>query len=181
MKKKTEQKARRRALRLLLMMVSLCLLLPVGLTACSSEEAEDFTIQFRLEDENGNPKNEFRQGENIIFKLTIHNNTDAHYSINDWFSLFGENLFRVYSSNGSNLGKSWEIRYVLSLMEYIFAHDSRTFICPWMMDENLSPTYPLAMKEEAMQPLPVGDYYTEFDLRLNENNVIHCKQNFKIR
>ena len=163
---------------------STLLLLAMGMavTACSSEETEDFTIQFRLEDENGNPKNEFRQGENIIFRLTIYNNTDAHYSINDWGSLFGEDLFRVYSSNGSDLGKSWEINYyILDIMEYIFAHDSRTFICPWMTDENLSPTYPLVMKEEAIQHLPIGDYYTEFNLRLNENNVIHCKQNFKIR
>ena len=44
-----------------------------------------------------------------------------------------------------------------------------------------APTYPLVMKEEKMQPLPVGNYYTKFDLKFNENNVIHCKQNFKIK
>ena len=41
MKKKTEQKARRSALRLLLMTLSLCLLLPVGLTACSSDDDDN--------------------------------------------------------------------------------------------------------------------------------------------
>ena len=41
MKKKTEQKARKRALRLLLMVISLCLLLPVGLTACSSDDDDN--------------------------------------------------------------------------------------------------------------------------------------------
>ena len=40
MKKKTEQNIRKRALRLFLMVLSLCLLLPVGLTACSSEEED---------------------------------------------------------------------------------------------------------------------------------------------
>ena len=38
MKKKTEQKVRKSALRLFLMVLSLCLLLPVGLTACSSDD-----------------------------------------------------------------------------------------------------------------------------------------------
>ena len=75
--------------RQLLFSALLLLAMGMAVTACSSEETEDFTIQFRLEDENGNPKNEFRQGENIIFRLTIYNNTDAHYSINDWGSLFG--------------------------------------------------------------------------------------------
>ena len=181
MERKEKMKKKKSALRLFLVMISACLLLPVGMAACSSDEEDSLSVQFHLEDENGVPKTEFKQGENIIFKLTIYNSTDASYSIKNWFSFFDENFFRVYSFDGQDMGSSWDIRYYLDLMEYIFAYDSRTFSCPWMTNENLPPTYPLVMKEEKMQPLPVGNYYTKFDLKFNENNVIHCKQNFKIK
>ena len=155
------------------------LLVMAAMTACCSDEEDRFKVQFHLEDENGVPKTGFNQGENIIFKLTIYNNSDERYSV-DFISLFDDNLFRVYSTDGKDYGTSWEAPYFLERMEYILAHDSRMFSCPWLNDEKLIPTYPLVMKED-MQPLPVGDYYTKFDLKFNENNVIHCKQNFKIK
>ena len=105
MKKKTEQNIRKSALRLLLMMVSLCLLLPVGLTACSSDDEDTrqelflhrWQLSMYVNKETGSVENAPQPDGSYRLSLKLkEDGIFIAYCARDWF--LGE-----YSISGSNI------------------------------------------------------------------------------
>ena len=145
-------------------------------------------VNFTLQDESGIEKYVFKEGENIIFRLDIVNNTDEQVYMNNPDRMFFDNdIFHVYSSKGEDVGLPFDIWIILeSKYTSIPAYNSMSYICPWWNE----PDSPWRQGYsdfiiEKIRPLPKGDYYSEFKVRLdkykvNENKIVTCKKSFKI-
>lgn len=154
---------------------------------------DSISVDFRLVNSEGQAVKTFKEGEQIIFRLTVTNQLDKTLKVNKPINIFGEDLFQIYS-NGKPEDKPWDYSILSSgpLTHYWAAHKSYVYECPWQglvyepeeaIDINFDeiPSSGVALfKKHDRQPLPVGNYYTEFKLILNEDNFITCYKDFSI-
>lgn len=154
---------------------------------------DSLSVDFRLINSEGQAVKIFKEGEQIIFRLTVTNLWDKTLRVNKPGYIVGEDLFQIYS-NGKPVGKPWDYSLLAEgpLTHLWSAHKSYVYECPWQglvydpemaIDINFDeiPSSGVALlKIKDRQPLPVGNYYTEFKLILNENSVITCHKDFSV-
>ena len=94
----------------------------------------------------------------------------------------------MYSQDGGEIGTPWdEIWSDMVGVGFIGAHHSVVFFCPWFDipalyyqgREHLYSAYSF-LKTNEKSPLPKGDYYSKFDIKLNDKTIT-CDRNFKIQ
>ena len=164
------------------------LLLPlfaaIGLlvTACSSDDdnEEDVAVDFYLSNEQGERTTEFKSTDNIIFNLSIKNNS------NKKICLYRENedlektalIFAVYNSEGMIIDTPWD-SYAVSDANIDFVDNNVKWKTCWMnsMVENVV-TDPFCV-ESLKDQLPCGEYYTLFTFFI-DNELRIYKINFRI-
>ena len=160
------------------------LLAAIGLlvTACSSDEeiAEDVAVDFYLSNEQGERTTEFKSTDNIIFNLSIKNNS------NKQFCLYRENedlektalIFAVYDSEGVIIDTPWD-SYAVSDANMDFVDNNVDWKTCWMINmvENVV-TSPFCV-ESLKGQLPCGEYNTLISFFI-DNELKTYKINFRI-
>lgn len=180
----------------LIYLLSVLLLMFVSLNSCSSDdeisEKNDeisetidtltLTAHLGFQDESGVEKYVFKEGENIVFRLDVINNSEEDVIIHGNIILY--DAFHVYSSQGEDFGKPYDV-YISELVggTIIPSKSIITYLCKWLNDPNSEllwePHY-IHYKIDKRRPLPKGDYYSQFTIRLGDNQYFTCKRSFKI-
>ena len=186
----------------LIYLISVLLLMFVSLNSCSSddeisersndeisEKKDTLTLisVFWLQDENGVEKYVFNEGENIVFRLDVINNGEEDVIIRHGSDfIIGNDVFHVYSSKGEDFGTPYD---VISFPENTFilipSKSKTSYFCPWHNDPNLetplhTPYGHISYYIDKIRPLPKGDYYSQFTIRLGDDRFVTCKKTFKI-
>lgn len=148
----------------------------------------------------------FKEGEDIIFKLTI-SNTSSDWVTTAPMENFSGDIFSVYSSDGVYIGKPWDQRLMTYFYPLLTPKTEREQVCSWLEvpDEdmvnlclwlenpvedtsNLNTDKYMSMginrviflKKERRQPLPKGNYYTQFDISIIEGRTTTIKMGFNV-
>lgn len=175
-----------------------CLLL-IGATGCSSDDTQEIVVdpteafnadeakdsivmELRLLGESGEVQRVFAEGENVIFELSITNNSSRDVRVPSPEKLLSD-AFHVYSSQGDDLGNAFQ--YILPIYsEYTLIKQGETcrFVCPWYYSPSIMPNSIMVKPEEEEVPfLSKGEYFTKFDVKLNDQTTISCRQDFIVR
>ena len=150
------------------------------------EKSSDLMVDFRLQNEDGMECYDFKEGDNIIFRLEIKNDTDEDAILPPFSEVLGLDVFSVYSREGEKIGTPWDVIMTsFRECEIIGAHSSAVFVCPWFdipalyfngTDHYYSEYF---YKKDDKSPLPKGEYFSEFEIRLNEKTIT-CSRKFEI-
>ena len=136
----------------------------------------------------------FKEGENIIFDLTIYNNTDATWTIKRDFNggdlVLDENFFCVYRENGERIGVPWSGMFCEESNQQEWSYSPHSVLhlkCSWYMDFSIATTHPLCKGADAGEDwlkLSKGSYYTKFTISYNtsigQSTPVMKKQEFLI-
>lgn len=144
------------------------------------QNCEGLSVSLQLLNSDSIAMKTFRQGENIIFRLTITNNRDSTVSLPLILDVIDDNAFTVYDSKGNKVGKPWESRSLWNPRPRLVENHSLTFEMSWL-DGTAKPD--LAFSDLGKRdPLPVGNYYTLFDINifLNSDKKVTCRKDFTI-
>ena len=125
----------------------------------------------------------------------------GEYSLKHWLDLIlkkniilppflevlGLDIFSVFSQEGDKIGTPWDlIMTSFRKCEIIRAHNSTVFVCPWFdipaLYYNGTQHYysEYFLKKDDKSSLPHGEYFSEFDIKLNEKTIT-CYRKFDIR
>ena len=102
---------------------------------------------------------DFKEGDNIIFRLEIKNDTDEDAILPPFSEVLGPD---------------------------VLAHSSAVFVWPWFdvlalyFDGTKHYYSEYFYKKDDKSPLPKGEYFSEFDIKLNEKTIIGNRK-FDIR
>ena len=169
--------------------VLMSLLLMIVSAGCSKDDDESddqLTVNFQLQREDGRECYDFREGENIVFSLEIKNNTEEDVIERGGIGYFiGNGIFHVYSSQGEDFGTPYDMLIIPEVgFASILSKSSISFLCPWVNDIETeltwNPRYGVFGIDKT-RPLPKGEYYSHFAIRLSDDRVVTCKKNFKIK
>lgn len=158
----------------------------LGAVGCSDDSNDDSTISvnFLIQDENGSEKYLFNEGENIIFRLDIINDGKDDVVLLSPVEILGNDIFHVYSSKGEDLGRPYDILIIPEIAHTFIPSQSRvSFRGAWVNDPESELTWTpnfLQYEIDKLRPLPKGDYYSEFTIKLDNNRNVTCKKTFKI-
>ena len=151
------------------------------------EKSSDLMVDFRLQNEDGMECYDFKEGDNIIFRLEIKNDTDEDAILPPFSEVLGLDVFSVYSREGEKIGTPWDVIMTsFRECEIIGAHNSAVFVCPWFdipaLYYNGTEHYysEYFYKKDDKSPLPKGEYYSEFDIKFNEKTIT-CNRKFEIK
>lgn len=151
------------------------------------ENSSDLMVDFRLQNEDGMECYDFKEGDNIIFRLEIKNDTDEDAILPPFSEVLGLDVFTVFSQEGVRIGTPWDVIMTsFRECEVIRAQSSVVFVCPWFdipaLYYNGTEHYysEYFYKKDDKSPLPKGEYYSEFGIRLNEK-MITCSRKFEIK
>ena len=146
----------------------------------SREIIDSVQVSFQLEDAEGKPSTEFLVGENIVFNLTITNQSGrplTHYFQPDYIKeergdiRWDNQFFLVYSENGTYVGEPWTLMYSDKRMFWTFKESVTTVRCGWFgrnEKEVALATLPIFKVEEKDKAgLKAGNYYTRFTVSYN--------------
>ena len=143
-----------------------------------SFEDDIVAVNFYLTDSKGEQRSVFQYDEDIVFKLTIFNKTEDYIDIGATpVPLLGNDVFRVYSENGKDLGTSWFYKNFYFIEYVIHPQTTYTYACSWLQSDHMVYTYPFNIRET--EPLASGNYYSRFDLHFPHKSVT-CEIGFKI-
>lgn len=157
---------------------------------------DGISINFQLVNDDGIALKTYKEGEQITFKLIVTNSRKEPVKIPLRDELFDSGFFQVFSSDGQLIGKPWDNYMSFGGMVVIATRPgvSYEYICPWIGKansqdliegrfkvEDIPSSNILFAKERDRQPLPKGDYYTKFNINLNDGKVITCKKEFKVQ
>jgi hypothetical protein len=161
----------------------------VILDADTLQVFDGFDVKFQMLDAQGRPVTKYKEGEDITFKLAVTNKQKETFELP--LTFIGEDIFRIFSSNGTDLGNPWDgIGYTkgvitLSQSEY-FVISCKAF-GKSSEETTVQPGATLVQTQDR-NPLPKGSYYTQFELKLNAQGKtpsegskgIVCKKSFTI-
>ena len=143
-------------------------------------------VKFQLQNKDGMECYNFKEGDNIIFRLEIKNDTDEDAVLPPFSEVLGLDVFTVFSQEGVRIGTPWDVIMTsFRECEIIRAHNSAVFVCPWFdipalyyngTDHYYSEYF---YKKDDKSPLPKGEYFSEFEIRLNEKTIT-CSRKFEI-
>ena len=156
------------------------------------QDYDSISVDFSLLNAEGLAVTTFKEGEQIIFRLTVTNTTDKRLrNCQSPADIVGEDMFQVFS-NGSVIARPWDFTMTYHATNMFWTPQiDYVYECPWQgqvvdsenenyEDFSVSLAGVVFIKKQDRQPLPVGSYYTEFKLILNEENVITCHKNFNV-
>ena len=184
----------------LLLVMGAAMVLAIGISCCSSDdeisersndevsEANDtltLTAHLGFQDESGVEKYVFKEGENIVFRLDVINNSEEDVIIHGNMAyILLHDAFHVYSSQGEDFGKPYDVYETTDIgITMILSKGKITYLCQWLNDPNselLWKPYYIHYIIDKRRPLPKGDYYSQFTIRLGDNQYFTCKRSFKI-
>lgn len=142
-------------------------------------EADSIQIRFCLLNEQGDTTKTFTKGETIVFDLWITNRRTRVFIL-DYKRIYGDELFRVYSSKGQDMGTSWTYPDVMNArLDALISNGTHHCVCPWPNVSSVKPTYPLILKE-SIPVLPAGHYYAVAPIHISDKECITCKIYFTI-
>ena len=151
------------------------------------EKSSDLMVDFRLQNEDGMECYDFKEGDNIIFRLEIKNDTDEDAILPPFSEVLGLDVFTVFSLEGVKIGTPWDVIMTsFRECEVIRAHSSAVFVCPWFdiptLYYNGTEHYysEYFYKKDDKSPLPKGEYYSDFDIKFNEKTIT-CSRKFEIK
>ena len=151
------------------------------------EKSSDLMVDFRLQNEDGMECYDFKEGDNIIFRLEIKNDTDEDVILPPFSEVLGLDVFTVFSLEGVKIGTPWDVIMTsFRECEVIRAHSSAVFVCPWFdiptLYYNGTEHYysEYFYKKDDKSPLPKGEYYSDFDIKFNEKTIT-CSRKFEIK
>jgi hypothetical protein len=149
-------------------------------------------VDFRLVNSEGQAVKTFKEGEQILFRLTVTNKTGKKLNCQSPVNIVGVDMFQVYS-NGKILGRPWDftLTYCSPRNQFWVEQIDYVYECPWQgqvldidkenyREFHVPSSGVVFIKKQDQQPLPVGQYYTEFRLTLSEDNVITCHKDFSV-
>ena len=140
----------------------------------------DIRADFCLKNAQDEPVTTFAVGEDITFDLTLTNTGSTTFRFEkDIFHVLGNDLFRVYSSDGQDMGTSWffgpaaEANLRIAPGKQLHYHINRSSL------RRLSYTEPLCLKA-GNQPLSAGRYFVIAPVCINEEINFFCVINFEV-
>lgn len=151
-------------------------------------------IQFQLLNSDSVAMDTFKEGEDVIFKLTIKNISSELVMITP-ITDFSDNIFDIYSSNGTYVGKPWDGRHISLIHSFLTPEMLQEHTCSWLeepvedvMAKEINEWSSISIarvpihyyKEYYRQPLSKGNYYTQFDVSVIEGRTTTIKMDFKI-
>lgn len=145
----------------------------------------DFSIIFQLQNMNGTAVTSFKEGENFYFRLVILNRSDKNIQMPSLRELTNFDIFHVYTADGKDLGLPWDYMGLIGnplWAGYDFPlspNQSLLFRCFWFDCDKAEPSD--LGRDTSRAALPKGDYYTQFELNLGENQKVMIKKAFTIR
>ena len=164
----------------------------VAIDMNTRQDYDSIRVDFCLLNTEGQAVTTFKEGEQIIFRLTVTNTTDKRLrNCQSPADIVGEDMFQVFS-NGTVIARPWDFTMTLYATNFWWApQKDYVYECPWQgqvidLDSKNYEDFPVTLsgvvfiKKQDRKPLPVGSYYTEFKLILNEENVITCHKDFCI-
>ena len=151
-------------------------------------------IQLQLLNSDSVAMDTFKEGEDIIFKLTISNTSSDWVYTTPIDKFSDDNIFGIYSSNGSYVGKPWDGRQIYFIHSFLTPEMFQEHTCSWLEEPIEDMTdyvikgssisiarVPIRYyKLERRQPLPKGSYYTQFDVSVIEGRTTIIKMDFNI-
>ena len=154
------------------------LLVMVGMlmVSCSSEveefEQQTFSVSFKIINEKGEDATVFSNNENILFDLSIKNNTRDTIDVDGKLFLVEVlSSFKLYSSGGAfvgfpfsgiDLGKFEETAYNL------MPDESRHWLCLFKTHQTETDLKSPFESNRIKEPLPQGEYYLFYSLTLSK-------------
>lgn len=147
-----------------------------------THDTKDVSVIFQLQNENGEETNIFKEGENIVFRLEIKNSGSETVVLPSQHELIGNNIFRVFShADHKDMGTPWDpesgIYSTLLPHTLLSPNSSKVYLCPWLNKSETSlplGSYPY-FKPNGTKPLPAGNYYSEFEIKLGNTHKVTCK------
>ena len=145
-----------------------------------SNMADSLAVDFYLQTVEGIRTITFQSGENIVFHLLLRNKSNQQVQLPPAKTLIGNDLFRVYSSNGQDKGTSWffgpaaEANLRIAPGKQLHYHINRSSL------RRLSYTEPLCLKA-GNQPLSAGRYFVIAPVCINEEINFFCVINFEVK
>jgi len=129
-------------------------------------ETEQIEFEFCLLNLDGISETIFNKGDNIIFSFSFKNSSGEQIIATTEF--VNNSFFNVFNGqNNIEIGRPWTglwCEFSGAPQELKVNPDSKIKIsCPWFLDQNNFPVYPLCMSESKI-PLETGEYYTTLDL-----------------
>lgn len=151
----------------------------------SGTDADSVSVSITLSSVDGNECTEFKTGQNIVFKLNIHNNTDRIVRLSNKENIFDESLFTIYTAEGRKVGnpwKTWRMNEMQERYTTVQPGSNLHWLCSWLYDERLKNEYtePFGNPYD-QEALPAGKYYTLFNIHLNGKDVITCRKEFSVQ
>ena len=169
--------------------MSTLLLAIAGLGSCSSDDdwvsysdgnwltghqvtyrSDAYSLGYGLRNEKGDRTLTFKEGETIIFDVTVYNNTDYKLHMADERDILFSAM-SVYRSDGEYVKNPWERAFHTFELRWITveANSRLHWSCPWIYDERFvhddrygsSTSYSAKDVYPAMDPLPKGKYYVQ--------------------
>ena len=157
------------------------LMIVVGMSSCSSEDgieeqlagyqtsflADAYGIGYSLRNEDGDRTTTFKEGENIIFDVTIFNATGYELHMADERDIL-MSVMSVYRSDGEYVGNPFQSAFYTMELRWITvkAHGRFHWSCSWIYDERYvhddrydSSTSYSTNVLSPVAPLPKGAYY----------------------
>ncbi len=172
-------------IKLPILMAAITMLM-LGMTACSGDDSS-ISVYFTLQDESGVEKSSFKEGENIIFRLDITNHSEEEALLSNLIDMFfNDDIFHVYSSKGEDFGHPFDELWLPDILGPMRFPPKYTFttLCPWI--NNPDSELPCGQLPyfhfftEKYRPLPKGEYYSKFSIRLDKKKTVTCNKSFKI-
>ena len=178
----------------LLLVMSAAMMLTIGISSCSSSDDDDvdkqqsaenktdepqsdceasvstdvYRIEYSLKNENGDRTTIFKEGENIVFDVTIHNTTQYKLSLADERDFLMGSM-SVFSIDGEYVGNPFEEIFFTDELRWvpIDANSSLHWSCSWVYDDRYahddrygSPLPYFKKCNTTFKPLPKGTYYS---------------------
>lgn len=155
---------------------------------------DSIKIQLQLLNSDSVAMNTFKEGEDIIFKLTIMNMSGELVMITPIDEFSDDNIFNIYSSNGSYVGKPWDGRWIALIHSFLTPGMLQEHTCSWL-EEPVGDTVDYLLngtstsiarvpiryyKQERRQPLPKGSYYTQFNVSIIEGRTTTIRMDFNV-
>ena len=151
-------------------------------------------IQLQLLNSDSVATDTFKEGEDIIFKLTIKSISNDLVMITP-ITDFSDNIFDIYSSNGTYVGRPWDSRHISLIHSFLTPDILQEHTCSWLeepvedvMAKEINEWSSISIarvpihyyKTEYRQPLSKGIYYTQFDVSVIEGRTTTIKMDFKV-
>lgn len=129
-------------------------------------ETKQVEFEFYLLNKENQPATIFNKGDNFTFNFSFKNISPDQITVTTEF--INSEFYNVYlTQNNTDIGKPWTGLWCefSGLPQEIKVNPESIVVirCPWILDENNMPDYPLCMAESKI-PLNTGDYYTNLDL-----------------